>query len=80
MTNTIPLKVFVDVNPSVNLKKGEKYSCVMMEDITPGRRYIHGKRKKLFRGGGAKFQTGDVLFARITPCLENGKIAQFIEE
>lgn len=22
---------------------------------------------------GAKFQTGDVLFARITPCLENGK-------
>ena len=25
--------------------------------------------------GGAKFQNGDTLFARITPCLENGKTA-----
>ena len=26
--------------------------------------------------GGARFKGGDTLFARITPCLENGKIAQ----
>jgi type I restriction enzyme S subunit len=31
--------------------------------------------------GGAKFQNGDVLLARITPCLENGKtaIADFLD-
>jgi type I restriction enzyme S subunit len=30
-----------------------------------------------FNSGGAKFLPGDTLFARITPCLENGKIAQY---
>ena len=30
--------------------------------------------RKEFKGG-AKFQNGDTLFARITPCLENGKTA-----
>jgi type I restriction enzyme S subunit len=31
----------------------------------------------VLRGGrsGSKFQNGDTLFARITPCLENGKTA-----
>ena len=33
-------------------------------------------------GSGARFQNGDVLVARITPCLENGKIAyvDFLED
>jgi type I restriction enzyme S subunit len=33
-------------------------------------------------GSGARFINGDVLFARITPCLENGKTAfiDFLEE
>jgi type I restriction enzyme, S subunit len=26
--------------------------------------------------GGARFEEGDTLFARITPCLENGKICR----
>ncbi|NNG36423.1 restriction endonuclease subunit S [Nakamurella aerolata] len=30
---------------------------------------------KVFTGGGARFRSGDTLVARITPCLENGKIA-----
>jgi type I restriction enzyme S subunit len=32
-------------------------------------------------GGGAKFKNGDTLFARITPCTENGKtgFVQFLE-
>ena len=28
---------------------------------------------KSAKGNGSKFQNGDILFARITPCLENGK-------
>src|SRR5690606_38275653 len=29
--------------------------------------------------GGTRFESGDTLFARITPCLENGKISQVKE-
>ncbi len=68
----------VEINPLVPIKNGHEYPFVAMEDITPGRRYITGKRLRKFAGGGARFQAGDVLFARITPCLENGKIAQFL--
>lgn len=35
---------------------------------------IYERSKKVF-SGGMKFKNGDVLFARITPCLENGKTA-----
>lgn len=31
--------------------------------------------RKEFKGSGLKFQNGDTLLARITPCLENGKTA-----
>lgn len=71
-------KDFVHINPSVRLAKAEKYPFVPMEALTPGRRYVKAPSTRL-AGGGAKFQHGDTLFARITPCLENGKIAQFIE-
>ncbi|PZD82934.1 restriction endonuclease subunit S [Acidithiobacillus ferrooxidans] len=32
---------------------------------------------RLFTGGGSRFAPGDTLLARITPCLENGKIARY---
>ena len=73
------LSEFAEINPPVKLTQGEKYPCVMMDEITPGRRYVFGENQKIF-SGGSKFQKGDVLFARITPCLENGKIAQFMGE
>ena len=31
----------------------------------------------MFRGSGSRFQSGDTLMARITPCLENDKIARY---
>lgn len=49
-----------------------------MEIVTPGHRYIRARNKREYKGGGAKFQNRDTIFARITPCLENGKIAQYI--
>jgi type I restriction enzyme S subunit len=70
---------FIDINPSVKLDKGEEYPFVDMETVTPGRRYVTSTKKREFKGGGSKFNSGDTLFARITPCLENGKIAQFID-
>lgn len=69
-------KDFVQINPTVRLAKDQHYPFVPMETLTPGRRYVKAPSTRV-SGGGAKFQHGDTLFARITPCLENGKIAQF---
>jgi type I restriction enzyme S subunit len=77
MKRRVRLTDFVEINPRVDLEKSEEYPCVMMEDIIPGRRYVSPRAKRLHKGG-AVFQAGDTLFARITPCLENGKIAQFV--
>ena len=66
-----------DVNPKVKLSRGTVYSLIEMEDILPGKRYVKAVKSKAFKGGGSKFCANDILFARITPCLENGKIAQF---
>ncbi|HEX9972986.1 MAG TPA: restriction endonuclease subunit S [bacterium] len=68
---------FVEINPKVNLTKGESYPCVMMDEVQPGKKYVSGYIVKKFTGGGSKFVKGDTLFARITPCLENGKITKF---
>jgi type I restriction enzyme S subunit len=71
------LSEFVETNPKIKLDKGEEYEFVEMADVTPGKRHVYSQRKRKLKGGGSKFQSGDVLFARITPCLEHGKIAQF---
>ncbi|MDP2940060.1 MAG: restriction endonuclease subunit S [Candidatus Omnitrophota bacterium] len=70
---------FVEVNPKMSLIKGNKYPFIEMQDILPANRYISSDTMKIYNGGGAKFIKGDTLFARITPCLENGKIAQVKE-
>lgn len=66
---------FVDINPVVKLKQGEKYSFVEMKDIDGKIRYCDSLQERML-SGGSRFADGDTLFARITPCLENGKIAQ----
>ena len=77
MYPTMRFADFVEVNPQVKLTKGEEYPFVEMAIVTPGRRYVSTETKRVYQGGGARFQTGDTLFARITPCLEHGKIAQY---
>ncbi|MGB2840998.1 MAG: restriction endonuclease subunit S [Halobacteriota archaeon] len=67
---------FVITNPKISLEKGKEYPFIEMEEISPGNRYVSSTRKRMFKGGGSKFMMGDVLFARITPSLEHGKIAQ----
>lgn len=69
---------FVEINPKVLLKKSEEYSFVEMKDLTESKKYVSPSRKKTLTGG-ARFKNGDTLFARITPCLENGKISQVKE-
>lgn len=63
-------------NPSVKLKKEEAYPVIDIDKINPGYKNVKSVESLEYTGqGGAKFQDHDVLFARITPCLENGKMA-----
>lgn len=71
---------WIAFNPVVNLEKGKSYPFIGMDVVTPGYRYVSQSQEKIYAGGGAKFRAGDTLFARITPCLQNGKIAQFLHE
>ena len=64
----------VEVNPKRELNKGQTAKFVSMADIEPFKRKISNFTIKEFKGG-SKFQNRDTLFARITPCLENGKTA-----
>lgn len=74
------LSAWIEFNPPVSLEKGKDYPFVGMDRIQPGIRYVRANTQRNFPSGGARFRHGDTLFARITPCLENGKIAQFIAE
>ena len=65
----------VEINPQVPLKRGSKYSFVEMKDLDNAFKYAVPSTKREL-SGGARFQEKDTLFARITPCLENGKICQ----
>lgn len=66
----------ININTNVKLTKGKKYPFVSMDVIQPFYKPVEAKEEREFNSGGARFENGDTLFARITPCLENGKIAQ----
>ncbi len=70
------IKDIVNFNPSRPLSKGKEFPFIDMASLPVNGRDITEISNKVFNGGGAKFKNGDTLFARITPCLENGKTAK----
>lgn len=74
----VPLIEAVLLNPASGLVSGETYPYVDMAAISPGSRNVYPVEEREFRGAGSKFLSGDTLMARITPCLENGKIARYL--
>lgn len=65
-------------NPTVKLVKGCEYPFVGIDKITSGNRDITPTAKETYTGQScSKFRKGDTIMARITPCLENGKIARY---
>ncbi len=67
----------INCNPSVKLDKGNIYPMIDIDKIIVGRKFVTNKEFVVFSNqGGARFENGDTLMARITPCLENGKIAK----
>ena len=76
MRDAIRFGDFVEINPRLHLKKGKEYSYVEMADVIPGNAFVFPEKQRVYKGGGSRFKAGDTLFARITPCLENGKIVR----
>lgn len=74
----LPFTETVQVNPKVSLKKGQVYPFVDMKAVDPSWRNASESEYRVFKNGGARFMPHDTLMARITPCLENGKIARYI--
>jgi type I restriction enzyme S subunit len=70
------LRELIEVNPQVKLTKGETYPFVGMDIVTPFYKPVEAAERREYKSGGSKFNNGDTLFARITPCLENGKTAK----
>ena len=70
----------VQINPPTRLERGVIYPFVDMASVQPEARNVYSPKGREYRGGGSRFCSGDTLMARITPCLENGKIARYIAQ
>lgn len=71
------LEDIIDVNPPVKLKKGESYPFIDIDKVSPTRCSVTNAEVKVYDGqSSSKFCDGDTVFSRITPCLENRKIAK----
>lgn len=70
----VTFKDIAEFNPRESIKKGEVATKVAMDKLQPFCRDIPEVEHEAF-SGGTKFRNGDTIMARITPCLENGKIA-----
>ena len=71
---TIKLSEIADLNPKRSITKGTVARSIEMAQLPTSGSFPSGWDIKEYNGG-MKFQNGDTLMARITPCLENGKVA-----
>lgn len=72
-----PIGDAFEINPKVSIKRGTEVPFVSMDQLEPGVRDVKAAETRSF-SSGSKFEPGDALMARITPCLENGKIARYL--
>ncbi|MCB1190282.1 MAG: restriction endonuclease subunit S [Leptospiraceae bacterium] len=77
--NLEPISNFCEINPINNkilkVSDNNEVSFIPMNSISEnGNIIVYEKRKyKDVKKGFTSFKEGDVLFAKITPCMENGK-------
>ena len=64
-----------EFNPIETIKKGQLAKKIAMEKLIPYCKQISSFERCKYNGG-TKFRNGDTIMARITPCLENGKISK----
>lgn len=77
--STARLGEVCEINPSApkSLNPDAEYAVIPMDAVsTTGKvGYINWSKKTDISKGLTSFREGDVLFAKITPCMENGKSA-----
>ena len=70
------LSRLADVNPRYRVKKGVDYPFIEMAAVGENFGGILSLDRRMLEGSGlSRFRVGDTLFAKITPCPENGKVA-----
>ncbi len=69
------LSDIAEINPKESISKGSVAKKVPMDKLQPYCRDIPEYILEEYNGG-TKFRNGDTIMARISPCLENGKIAK----
>lgn len=80
----LPISQVAEINPRSyppnGLKLSDPVSFIPMADVSESGAWTGDKRGPLIAaaGGYTNFQEGDVLLAKITPCLENGKGAHAV--
>jgi type I restriction enzyme S subunit len=71
-----PIRAIADINPRYPVKKDREYPFIEMAAVAANFGGIKSfDRRKLEGSGLSRFKVGDTLFAKITPCPENGKVA-----
>lgn len=75
-----PVSEVATINPRLSLPDRSDYAYVPMDAVDPERHSItRFERREDMYSGLSKFEAGDILVARITPCFENGNIVR-VEE
>ncbi len=71
----------ISVNPRTKPNANTEAPYVPMSSLSESSMVIENIETRIL-SGGAKFKNGDTLFARISPCLENGKtgFVQFMND
>lgn len=82
-TENLALSEVAEINPRVelrNLRDDTVVSFVPMSDVSESGRWVGRQERRLdqVRVGYTPFAEGDLLFAKITPCMENGKGAHAV--
>ena len=71
-----PVSELADINPRYSISKGNEYPFVEMASV--GENFagiLRFDMRSPESSGFSRFAAGDILFAKITPCPQNGKIA-----
>ncbi len=75
-----PVSALARQNPRYSVRKGTEYPFIEMASVGENFRGILRIDTRKMEGSGlTRFKVNDTLFAKITPCPENGKIA-FVDE
>ncbi|MFJ5516110.1 restriction endonuclease subunit S [Streptomyces griseoluteus] len=79
MRDVIEFSTLVEINPHT-VVTGRSVPFIGMEDVSEDGRLLNIRRRSVsdLSSGLSAFRNDDILFAKITPCMENGKGAHVV--